>query len=522
MKIALNQLKPDPNNIRKVKAGNLDNLVASIQSRDLLHNLVVKKNGSGYHVVDGNRRLQALQQIHGVDSIEEIECKVIDQHDREIGLHANMMREGMHALDEADVIFGLVSKGDEDYDSVAKRFGQTDKWVKQRVALTELDKVVKKAFRNCEMNLKTASLFTQLNKTQQKELFESCDGKFDYGDIKWKIERATIAKKDVIIPPTHELYKEIEFAGDLFSDRQYAADTNKFLQIQEQYVSEWVSKQRPKYEKVHYLGDTPLYDATNIIKNLTKDFDKGTYKNADLQLTVHYDPRRGEFYSQKWLDKKKASAKEIEAVRNGEVPELTLADMSNPQHEDMMNMYWQTTRDVLNVYVPEQPEVLAHLCASITEIYDLKFKSVKPKYDTAEIDKEGNPLDPVDAFAEETKIYSKACVEDYNERYKNFLKMGETDCFRYLFIRLMLSKDREDTFEFNKKYAKAPIDPNWFQPTHNWINKYKTKQLYMLADHMKVEYSERDKKGDLVEKIKGGFREGKTFNPIKFMSDLKK
>jgi len=187
-----------------------------------------------------------------------------------------------------------------------------------------------------------------------------------------------------------------------------------------------------------------------------------------------------------------------------------------------MNMYWQTTRDVLNVYVPEQHEVLAHLCASITELYDPKFKSVQPKYETGEVDKEGYPLDPVDAFTEETKIYSKACVEDYNERYDKFIRMGETDCFRYLFIRLMLSKDREDTFEFNKKYAKAAVHPNWFQPTHNWINKYKTKQLYMLADHMKIEYSERDKKGDLVEMIKAGFREGKTFNPIKFMSDLKK
>ncbi len=43
MQIALNQLKPNPNNVRKVKGNSLDSLIASIKSRDLLHNLVVKE-----------------------------------------------------------------------------------------------------------------------------------------------------------------------------------------------------------------------------------------------------------------------------------------------------------------------------------------------------------------------------------------------------------------------------------------------------------------------------------------------
>ena len=77
MQIALNQLKPNPNNVRKVKGNSLDSLIASIKSRDLLHNLVVKKNGSGYIVIDGNRRFQALTKIHGKNSTEMIACKVM-------------------------------------------------------------------------------------------------------------------------------------------------------------------------------------------------------------------------------------------------------------------------------------------------------------------------------------------------------------------------------------------------------------------------------------------------------------
>ena len=57
----------------------MDRLVASIRHNGLLKNLVVKKNGSGYFVTDGNRRLKALLQIHGENSDETIQCKVLEQ-----------------------------------------------------------------------------------------------------------------------------------------------------------------------------------------------------------------------------------------------------------------------------------------------------------------------------------------------------------------------------------------------------------------------------------------------------------
>jgi ParB-like chromosome segregation protein Spo0J len=59
LQIPLNQLKPAKNNVRKVKSSSesLNALAASIESQGLLHNLVIRKNGKGYEVIDGNRRL---------------------------------------------------------------------------------------------------------------------------------------------------------------------------------------------------------------------------------------------------------------------------------------------------------------------------------------------------------------------------------------------------------------------------------------------------------------------------------
>ena len=521
MKIPLNQLKPDPQNIRKVKANNLDALIASIQSRDLLHNLVVKKNGTGYVVIDGNRRFQALQKIHGAESIEPVECKVIEEHDREVGLHANMMREGMHPLDEADVIMGLCADGTEDFDSIAKRFGQTDKWVQQRVALSDLIPAVKKAFRNCEMNLGTASLFTRLNKTQQSELFKSCDGDYDYRDIKWQIDNAQIMKDKVIIPTNHKLYKDIEFEGDLFSDRQYVANLDAFLKLQKQYVDEKIQYWSKRFEKVHYLGDTPVYDATNIVKHLTKDFDKKTYKDGDLQITVHYDYRRGEFYMQKWLDKRKASAAEIEAVENGEVPELTLADMSNPQHQEMIQMHFGALRNAIyNQHKPEPQDMLGYFCGMLFTPYtNISAESVIPAY-------ENSLAEPHDAFENELadiRIELSDWVEKNPDlpRASFFIGKGYQYCCRALYVRSMVSSTTHETNEMNNLIYKANLEDNWFQPDYNWVKKYKTTQLYMLCKELNIKYSERDKKGDLVEKIVDSIRNGKSFDPIELLKNVK-
>ena len=78
--LPLAELKPAKNNVRQVKSDSeqMKQLVASIEAQGLLHNLVVMKNGKGYEVVDGNRRLAALRKIHGKTSEVEINCVEID------------------------------------------------------------------------------------------------------------------------------------------------------------------------------------------------------------------------------------------------------------------------------------------------------------------------------------------------------------------------------------------------------------------------------------------------------------
>ena len=152
--IAICDLKPSKENVRKTKASDesMERLIASIKSKGLLKNLVVKKNGTGYFVTDGNRRLQALQEIYGSNSGEAISCKILDDdaNELEIGLHANTMHEHMHPLDECEAIDHIVEGGEMDYSGIALQFGQTERWVAQRVGLSQLSPLAKEKFRAME------------------------------------------------------------------------------------------------------------------------------------------------------------------------------------------------------------------------------------------------------------------------------------------------------------------------------------------------------------------------------------
>ena len=82
-----------------------------------------------------------------------------------------MIREDMHPLDECEVIMALATDGREDFDSVASRFGQTKRWVEQRISLSELSDNAKAMFRNGDFTMGAAQALTLGTKEKQDEFF---------------------------------------------------------------------------------------------------------------------------------------------------------------------------------------------------------------------------------------------------------------------------------------------------------------------------------------------------------------
>jgi len=59
----LSDLKIDPANVRQTDKAPDEGLLASIRAKGLIVPLAVRKNGEGYYVTDGGKRLAALHVL---------------------------------------------------------------------------------------------------------------------------------------------------------------------------------------------------------------------------------------------------------------------------------------------------------------------------------------------------------------------------------------------------------------------------------------------------------------------------
>ena len=534
MLIQLNQLKPNPTNVRTVKADNLDKLVASIKSRDLLHNLVVKKNGVGYHVIDGNRRLEALYNIHGKSSAVEVECKVIEDNATEIGAMANMLREGMHPLDEADAIHTIVQDGTADYDDLASNWGQTRKWVMQRVALAELSDTVKEGFRNKEFNLGVAQLFTRVNKDVQNDIYKECNGHFSYDHIDRMIGNVKVLRSDVVIPTSHKSYKEIEFTGDLFSDKQYVADVPKFMALQKQYVDDKAAYLNKKHKSCVVI-DTYPSEVKGLLKNLVQVWAEEAKEMdpKDLSIIITYRPEMGNLWIQKFKSKVEMSQKELDAIESGEIPELGLADMSNPQRELTHQMYYNYLRDEFwstdtrkHIMGDKSHFVLATMCNQMlnlswnfaTHISEAEKKFAGISFHNIGTE-EGTPnYDIINNIVEEMGLY---CKKHKCNSLEYFLGKKQSDLFDILYKGIVASMDQSNVFSAQKSIYGTPVAKDWFKPSEEWLNKYKITQLRLLAHKVKCKLLPHDNKKLVIDKLLTAFKDGAVFDPITFLDTVK-
>ena len=525
MQIALNQLKPNPNNVRKVEADNLDKLIASIKSRDLLHNLVVQKNGTGYWVVDGHRRFQALCKIHGLKSDFMVDCKVIEEGATEVGAMANMMREGMHPLDEADAINQVVQDGEVDYDTLAANWGQTRKWVMQRVALAELSEKVKDGFRNKEFGMAVAQLFTRVNHKSQDEIYDKCDGSYNHGYIERLIGYIKVLRDDVVIPKSHKLYQEIQFIGDLFSDNQYVADVPKLMALQKQYVDDKAKAMAKMYKDCVVIDSHPS-EKQGLLKNLVRVSAEEAKEldNKDIHVIIAYMPERGDLWIMKYKSKIEMSQKELDAIESGKIPELTLADMSNPQISLTNGMYEDTLRqhfwndDIFKHLVTGTKHyVLATLCNQMFDIRDINTK----KYTNVTWNKAHLTGDYYDYFNKIAKDLVVFCKKDKHTTLQYFLTKTESDLIAILYKGIVASMDQSQIFSAQKNIYGASVAKNWFQPTEEWLNKYKITQLRLLANKVKCALLPTDNKKMVMDKLIVAFNDGAVFDPIKFLDTVK-
>ena len=128
-------IKPNPAQPRSVfRQEALEELADSIRQHGVLQPLSVRRVGSGYELIAGERRLRAAQMA----GLGEIPCIVMNMDDRESAMTAmveNLQRQDLDFVEEAQGISALLQRWDMSQEQVARLLGKSQSAVANKLRL---------------------------------------------------------------------------------------------------------------------------------------------------------------------------------------------------------------------------------------------------------------------------------------------------------------------------------------------------------------------------------------------------
>lgn len=190
--VKLSELKESNTNPEgRTKGEAFKDLVASIKEKGVLVPILVryvhlpgKNNLKVYEIVAGHRRFAAAKEA-GLTEIPVNFREMNDIEAREAQIVENMQREDVHPLDEAQAFKFLVEECDLNVTEISKRVGKSERYVRDRLGLTNLGAAGEKMFRSGEMSLTVAILLSKCDVEKiKKEALERVKNEWSIGNLR--------------------------------------------------------------------------------------------------------------------------------------------------------------------------------------------------------------------------------------------------------------------------------------------------------------------------------------------------
>ncbi len=124
----------------------LEDLCVSIKALGVIQPVIVRRTGSGFELVAGERRVRACKMA-GMERIPAIIRDYDDQSSALAGLIENVQRAGLHPLDEAEAYRRLSSEFRLTQEEVARAVGLSQPAVANKIRLLRLSDEAKAALR---------------------------------------------------------------------------------------------------------------------------------------------------------------------------------------------------------------------------------------------------------------------------------------------------------------------------------------------------------------------------------------
>ena len=166
--LPLRAVRPNPAQPRKIfREESLQDLAESIRQHGILQPLSVRRIGTGYELIAGERRLRAAQ----LAGLTEIPCIVMTMDDKESGLAAmveNLQRQDLDFVEEAQGIAALMEKWSISQEQTAKMLGKSQSAIANTLRLLKHSQPVLDALREANLTERHGRAMLKLASEAQK------------------------------------------------------------------------------------------------------------------------------------------------------------------------------------------------------------------------------------------------------------------------------------------------------------------------------------------------------------------
>jgi len=168
VEVAIDQIEPNPNQPRKsFESSSLEDLAASIRSSGLIQPVVVRRLGSDYQLIAGERRWRAARQA-GLERIPAIVREATDAESLELALIENLLREDLNPMEEAEAYRNLLAQFSWTQEQLAQRIGRDRTSIANALRLLKLPDEIQADLRGGRLTMGHARALLALTTTAEQ------------------------------------------------------------------------------------------------------------------------------------------------------------------------------------------------------------------------------------------------------------------------------------------------------------------------------------------------------------------
>ena len=137
---------------KRFEESRLEELASSIREKGILEPILVRRDGSKYRIVAGERRWRAAQRA-GLKEIPAVVREASDREAFELALVENLQRADLNAIEEAEAYEVLLRDHGLTQEEISKRVGKERSTVANALRLLKLPEEVRDAVRDGQLDM---------------------------------------------------------------------------------------------------------------------------------------------------------------------------------------------------------------------------------------------------------------------------------------------------------------------------------------------------------------------------------